>query len=106
MTTVDDHDDAHHSRESPGTSPRRGLLRSAEHAAGCLGRCEAQQLLYIGSDGHRAQHVQEEERAVRVITAGQIAVRQTADQRQRHEGQLGYRTAVEPGYKQGAIGQL
>lgn len=47
------------------------------------------------SDGHGAENVEEDEGAVGVVFAQQVAVRQALDVGQRHEGQLGHHAAVK-----------
>ena len=76
-----------------------GGRRGAEEVAALLGggarRREAEQLLNVLPDRHGAEDVEEDERTVSVVLAGQVAVRQALDPRDGRERQLGHHPAVE-----------
>lgn len=76
------------------------LARSgSEHAttlfAGGTGRSKAQHLLDVLADGHGAQDVQEDERALGVVVSGQVTVAQSLDPGDRSEGETGHDTTIE-----------
>lgn len=57
------------------------------------------------SDGHGAEDVEEDEGAVRVVLAQQVAVRQPLDVRQRHKRQLGHHSSIKTGRKRRKAGR-
>lgn len=75
-----------------------GGSQEASGLFGCSsGGRETEHLLNVLSDGHGAEDVEEDEGAVGVVLAQQVAVRQSLDVGQRRERQLGHYSPIKDG---------